>query len=465
MLQGDFMDYALNQEISQFNQDVLGFELNSAFIIEAQLKAVLEDLKSKHKMNEGTQIRLQENINEILKDLLYSSTQEQYMVHQERLNQIINSINLILNNETDLQQILSYHRFYNYLKRFLDEAQSNSSESFNLIKAPWFQEHPLYPMWSNYLENLQRVDDLNHFNENKIKLLQLVNEKSPKPTDNVLSMALVAQNVEFLKNSRLSYLESPNSIKKLASDLGWVGLGVSLLLASTLATLLFPPVGIAGLILGGISLGYGVVDYGKQTAEIYSKARIVQLGERSQNELVQLIEQQDPFLKEKQEFILRQSNPQALSERENKWIRGASYALSIGAIMLGIAGIVTVIPGIGIPIAVGFALAAVSIVMIGAVVSLVGRRLYQDRKELNILRKEVDKKIKKDYELLERVGLEDSDKYMETHLHTNHEQIKNTNSYTNQVKSHPLFTKPKKKEEKEEEEEDTEGESPDFHGG
>lgn len=402
----------LNEEIHKFNQQALKQEFTAALIIHNQLIAITEDMAANYRSDQTQE--LQKKILAIaeqsIKGMLHANSKEVFIMQQNRLIRLLKNIKEKLTLEGDFDQALEDYRFFHHLHRTLRNVTLKTNQDMHSDLSPWFQRHPYYGNWREKLVQLAEQEKAAAFESYKKKLLEeLLIKESYQDLANLASLALIEKNTRLLADLRLSYLEEVNNQKKLFTDLAWMGLGVLLIAAATVLGLAFPLLLIPGFIVGAAVLGYGVIDFAKESANFYSEIHNKQVGDRAASaetivELQTLEKQISGF--DTEQFIASQELMAEQWSTEERWIKGAGYAASFAGFALAFAGFAFLIPGIGVPVAAVLIVTVLAAVVVALAALLIAVKIMRERKELQHLQQEVDKHIENDELMLAQVDLE-----------------------------------------------------------
>lgn len=401
----------LNQAIYQFNQDILKRELTAALIIKNQLQAIADDLVERYQTEQAKQ--LQKKIlaisDESIKGMLHADSRENFLLQHRRLIHLLSNLKELAGEE-DLDKALADYRFFHSLHHNLLDAASPKNIKDMQDKLPsWFKENPHYSDWKNKLGKLSAQTDISAFEAEKTELIdELLMKESYQNLANQASLALVEQNIHLLRDTRLAYLKETNSRKKLLTDLAWMGAGILLVAASAILSLAFPPLIIPGLVLGVAVLGYGVIDFSKESAKLYSEIKLKKLGEREISsktmEELRVLEKEVTGLSESQ-FIERQELHEQRWSNEKKWVSGAGYAASFAGLGLALAGLALIIPGVGVPIAAIIAVTVVAVAVTAFAAVLLGSKVSHEQKGLRESKQQVARQMIDDEQMIHEIAL------------------------------------------------------------
>lgn len=402
----------LDEDIRQFNQQALKQELTTALIIHNQLVAITEDIAANYHSDQTQELqkRILDIAGQSLKGMLHADSTEAFIIHQNRLTRLLTNIKEKLALEGEFDQALEDYRFFHHIHRVLRNATLKTGKDILDDLPLWFKNHPYYKHWQEKLVELTEQEKAAAFESYKKGLIEeLFIKESYQDLANLASLSLIEKNARLLAELRLSYLKEASNRKKLFTDLGWMGLGVLLVAAATVLGLAFPLLIVPGFVVGAAVLGYGVIDFSKESANLYSEIYNRQLGEREISaetlvELQRLEKQIDGF--EVEQFI---ANQELLAEQwstEKKWMKGAGYAASFAGFALAFAGLAFLIPGIGVPVAAVLIVTVLAAVITAVAALLIGVRIRRERQELQKHQEEVDKQTESDDRLLAEVDLE-----------------------------------------------------------
>ncbi|STX41356.1 Uncharacterised protein [Legionella donaldsonii] len=405
------MTQTLTEEIDQFNQQALKQELTAALIIHDQLVAMTQDIAANYHSDQTQELqkRILDIAGQSLKGMLHADSADAFTMHQNRLSRLLTTIKEKLALEGDFDQALEDYRFFHYIHRALRNVSLKTGKDFLGDLPRWFKSHPYYNHWQEKLVQLTAQEKAAAFESYKKGLIEeLFIKESYQDLANIASLALIEKNSRLLSELRLSYLDGANHRKKLFTDLGWMGLGVLLVAAATVLGLAFPLLVVPGFVVGAAVLGYGVIDFSKESANLYSEIYNRPLGDREISaetlvELRHLENQIDGF--EVEPFIANQDLLAEQWSTEKKWMKGAGYAASFAGFALAFAGLAFLIPGVGVPIAAVLIVTVLAAVITAVAALLIGVKIMRERQELQKRREEVDKQTESDDRLLAEVDL------------------------------------------------------------
>ncbi|KTC81616.1 EI24 domain-containing protein [Legionella brunensis] len=399
----------LDQEIEDFNQEALKRELAAVLIIEHQLHAITDDIIAKNPSEEAKQLQSKILIatQESLRAMLNAESREIFLIQQKRFNQLITNLKERLVLDEDLESILEDYRFFNHLLQFLRDATIANTKELNENLPSWFKDHSYYPHWKVELDFLEKESNPRIYDAHKKILIEdLVANESYQDLANMISMSLIEQNNQLLADTRLSYLKETNNRKKLLIDIAWIGVGALLVATAAVLGLAFPPLIIPGLVLGAVVLGYGAVDFVKQSTDLYRGSQELSLGERKiAPDTLAEIEALENTLHDpaKSNFIARQLLEKKHWSREANLIKGAGYTASIAGFVLAITALALIIPGVGVPIAAVIVVTALSLAVAVFAASLLAVRVFREQQHQQNLNTHIDEKIADDEKIMTEV--------------------------------------------------------------
>lgn len=398
----------LEQDIKQFNQDVLLQELTSALIIEHQLQALTNDLFNK---NSSPQAKSLQNkillaAQESIKGMLYAESQEVFLLEQKRFNVLISNLKEKLALDGDLQGVLSDYRFFHQLQDLLRETTAENHKDLTKSLPAWFKEHPHYVNWQEELQFLEQEKNPRIFETHRKMLLDDLATQDPyQDFANLTALSLIEQNSRVLSDTRLSYLKSTDGRKKLLKDVAWLGLGAALIVTASVLSIAFPPLIIPGIIIGSAVIGYGTIDFANQSASLYADLQ-TSLGEREVSPATkQEIENLQKTLNHtsKNHFLERQQHYEKEWSDEAKLIKGAGYGASFLGLSLGIMALVLVFPALGVPLAAVAVVAALSLAAIALAGGILGLKVYREQKHQQQIQTQLENKITSDENLVNEI--------------------------------------------------------------
>ncbi|WED42110.1 hypothetical protein [Legionella cardiaca] len=405
----------LNQSIESFNQEALRLELTAALIIEHQIKAITNDLIDKNSSAETKQLqqKILIAVQESIKGMLHADSKEIFLLQQQRFNQLMTNLKAKLALEGDLEKPLEDFRFFHYLHGLLLEVTTNEVKSLQDLPA-WFVEHPYFEQWRKQLDSLKNETDPKQFEAQRTLLIEdLLIRESYQDLANLASVTLIEQNAQLLADTRLSYLKETDRRKKLLTDVLWMGLGTLLVVGAAVLSIAFPPLIIPGLVLGAAVLGYGAIDFAKQSAGLYEEFHAKSLGERQVSPAtMEEVEQLESILNDpaKSDFVGRQQLDKKYWSTEEKWVKGAGYVASLTGFALAIAAFALIVPGVGVPIAAVIAVAALSLAVAAFAGGLLGFKIFREQQHQQKMQSQIEEKMTNDEEMVAQIAKVYSDR-------------------------------------------------------
>jgi hypothetical protein len=373
LLRNIAMEQDLQQAILQFNQDALKKELTAALIIQDQFHALTEEMAELYhsKATEELKKRVDNSVKEAIKGMLQAESAEIFRIHHHRLQQLWLWMlkKLAVLTELDAEKVL-----YNYI----------------------------------YISYLRRKISTENEEEKKELMLQLIKEKNQNESElpTLASFALIQENLQIMKNIR-SYLPEAKDQKKLLSSLTWLGIGILLTILSVSLGFAIPTL-LVGLVLGSISMVYGMMDFVQESIELHSEVSSLELGKRtlSQDTIRECkeVEKEIAGLTEDRTFLEQQELSEKHWSTEKKWIRGLEYAVGFTGVALAGLGLAFLFP-IGIPLAALIVVAALSIVVTAFTVALWTNKVVSEQNKLKELQQQVGEELKTDEEMINKTTL------------------------------------------------------------
>ncbi|CDZ78766.1 hypothetical protein BN59_03080 [Legionella massiliensis] len=385
------------QSVYKFNQKALKIELKAALIIQNQLQALTQDMVI-HYPSDGSkalQTKIHEIAGQAINEMIRAESKEAFNAQRKRLEKLLKQLQVKLALDGDLDKALEDYRFYQQPLRILRDSSIAKKMPFdNFTKL--FSNHPEYAEWKEKLEKLQNLNDDEFDNYRHSLMADLLIKQQEKDLSNLASLALIKQNLQTMSQARLSYLPEVNDRKEIFKDLAWILAGGLLLTAASVLGLAFPVLVIPGIVLGAVVLGYGIIDFSKQNAELLAEVYGEELGERALGKELadELIDFEGKFPGfEKGKFLEQQAkNTQHLSS-EKKLLRGLGYSIAFAGLALGFAGLFAAIPGIGIPVAGLIAITVLAATVTLLATALWGYKVAREQEKLNTVNKEVEEQL------------------------------------------------------------------------
>ncbi|KTD18419.1 hypothetical protein [Legionella jordanis] len=402
------MAQTLNQEIHLFNQAALKQELTAALIIEDQLEAITNDVVDANPSEAAKelQVKILSSAQQSITQMLQADSREAFLLHQHRLQHLLNQIKSELNLNDQLDEALEDYRFYHHIHQFLTKADTVNTSLMNVNLPEWFKKHPFYPKWKVELDFLSEETNPRIFDTHrKLLLEELVVNESYENLATTASMALIEQNMRLLNGARLSYLKEKSNRNELLKDIAWITLGVVLVSSAAVLGLAFPPLIVPGIIIGTLVLGYGALDFAKESKSLYSTMQGQHLGERepSKSTLNELTELERQLRGPQSNFINRQQLQNRNWSKEEKWVKGAGYASSAAGFILAAAALSLVFPGLGVPLAAIATVFLLSVAVAVIAAGLLSFRIVKERKAINELQEQLKAETVGDDKLLEQL--------------------------------------------------------------
>jgi hypothetical protein len=365
------MEQDLQQAILKFNQDVLKNELTASFIIQDQFRVLTEDMAELYPSEATVQLkdRIDNSVKEAIKGMLQAESAEVFRIHHHHLHQLWLWMMEKLTRLTDLD---AEKLMYDY----------------------------------GYIHSLRRKISKEEDKETKEEMLQLIKEKNEKENDLpiLVPLALIQENSHILANTRLSYLPEAKDWKKLLSSLTWLGIGILLTILSVSLPFAIPTL-LVGLVLGGGSLAYGVIDFIQESINLYSEVSAIELGKRAlSQDTISEYEGQIAGLTDDSSTFLEQ---QELSEKhwstEKKWIRGLEYAVGFSGLALTGLGIAFLF--ISIPLVVVILVTVLSVMLTTLAIAFWSNKVVGEQNKLQELQQQVVEQLKNDEKLINKTAL------------------------------------------------------------
>lgn len=401
-------------DLEQFNQEALHRELTSALIIRHQMQAIMDDIYERQPTKEVKRLtdHIIVTVDDTLKGMLKADSQEVLQHHTQRMQSLLKQVRSKLGAEEGGSALLSAsladYRFLHVLLRTIrDTDYKNAHEILDKLPS-WCKDNeqfPAFSTWKKRLEELSQMATEQAYDEYKERIItHIVDELSKPNVANLASLSLVQENARLLTETRQTYLKSINKRRDLMQDAGWVGLGAGLVIAASVLALAFPALLLPGIIVGAVTLGYGVMDFAKTNKEIYDENKTQKLGSRklaeeTREQLQKLGDALDHF--DVDDFLKNKQLEQEGASDEKKRLSGISFGLSFSGMALAVAALAVVIPGVGAPLALVIAFAVASLAVAGVTLGFLGYKNMKKQKELTHLAQEQKEKTATDEEIVE----------------------------------------------------------------
>lgn len=251
----------------------------------------------------------------------------------------------------------------------------------------------------------------------------------------------------------------PQKINRLwrMFSLSWVGIDVFLLVFSTILT--FANLGLGGAALGLTigAIGYGLIDTYKNRnaphpSQTFSVADL-------SNDIKTKLKQEFPTL-DVDEFVHQPAEEEKNWQNEKQFFRKVACVLSGLGMLLALAGIIFVVPPVGIPLAATIAATVINSVIVAGSLALVSYKMFRE-----------DQRIASYAEIVEKEKTVTKAKLNQpnyTHHESTHDIITAgvASLYPHEVSSQPevqVASQPAAKKTDEKREEEDEGEHPSAH--
>ncbi|QRN03263.1 hypothetical protein GH742_04930 [Legionella sp. MW5194] len=391
----------------QLNEDLSKQELTAALIIRNQLRAILDDSGSHLKTlaAKGAVNELRERIDQALVALLHAKSREEYALQQKRFNLLLDQFKDVMQLEGDVELALKDFRFFHHVHQTLKLATVENRGTLLERFAEKFQDDPDFDLWCRHLAALQSLPKSQFEAQKKALLDGLVAETTYLDLGNLAAMGLIERNVHLLADTRLAYLKETNNRKSLMKDIGWIGLGIGLVTAAAVLAIAFPVLAVPGIVVGSIVMGYGIIDFAKESVELYSELTEEEKGELSLDVEDELKSLEDDIQDMDVEGFLRKQ-PYAHHEwsTEKKWVKGLGYAASFAGFALGLVALAFVLPGVAVPAAAVIAVTAVAVGIAALAGAVLGYKVLSEQKKLKEAEQAMQHDMIKDSETLDSVS-------------------------------------------------------------
>lgn len=391
----------------QLNEDLSKQELTAALIIRNQLRAILDDSGSHLKTAAARKAvkQLQERIDQGLVALLHAKSREEYELQQKRFNLLLDQFKEVMQLEGDVELALKDFRFFHHVHQTLKLATIENRGALLERFAEKFQDDPDFDLWCRHFEALQSLPPSQFEAQKKALLDGLVAETTYLDLGNLAAMGLIERNAQLLADTRLSYLKETNNRKSLLKDIGWIGLGIGLVTAAAVLAIAFPVLAVPGIVVGSIVMGYGIIDFAKESVELYSE-----LTEEEKDGLSLDVEDELKSLENDIEdmdvegFLRKQPHAHHEWSTEKKWVKGLGYAASFAGFALGIVALAFVLPGVAVPAAAVIAVTAVAVGIAALAGAVLGYKVFNEQKKLKEAEQAMQHDVVKDTETLDSVS-------------------------------------------------------------
>lgn len=391
----------------QLDEDLTKQELTAALIIRNQLKAILNDSSSQCKSPAAKQAvkQLQERIDDSLVALLHAKSRGEYQLQQKRFNLLLEQFKEVMQLEGDMELALKDFRFFHHVHQTLKQATFATRESLVDVFAEKFQDDPDFDLWCRHFATLQTLS-ADQFEAQKKALLDgLVAETTYLDLGNLAAMGLIERNAKILADTRLIYLKETNDRKSLLKDIGWIGLGIGLVTAAAVLAIAFPVLAVPGIVVGSIVMGYGIIDFAKESVELYSELTEEEKGGLSpdaEDELKNL--ENDIADMDVDGFLQKQPHAHHAWSSEKKWVRGLGFSASFAGFALGIVALAFVLPGVAVPAAAVIAVTAVAVGIAALAGAVLGYKVASEQKKLKEAEQTLQQDILHDAQVLDNVS-------------------------------------------------------------
>lgn len=395
-----------NQKIHRFNQEALKQELSAALIIQNQLRALTNDMVDRYPSDSTKELQKNSLVSAELaiKGMLQVDTKEAFVIQQKRMDNLVARLKGKLALEGDLDKALADYRFFHHLHQVILKSTLENTKNMDVYLPKWFMFNPDHADWEQKLNHLRSLVDKKTFEDYKKELIkELLQQESELNLASLSSLALIEQNSRILAETRLSYLKAANDRKKILTELAWMFAGGLLVAAAAVLGVFFPPLVIPGLVIGIAVLGYGVIDFAKENAQLVAKINNIEFGERVPStqtlEELQAFDQKISGL-ETSKFLDRQNLHERHWSSEKKWLMSLSYTLSFAGLAFAFAGLAFLFPALGIPLAVIIAVSVLAVVVTTLATVIWGIKVVHEQQALQEMQQEVNKRVAEDDKMI-----------------------------------------------------------------
>lgn len=260
--------------MSNSQEQQLHRELSSAAVIKEQLTAITDDFQRKYKDEGARQFAelAHASTDEALDGMLSAKTMDNFLLHEKRLSNLLKNLKKKSNLPDNLEDSLASYRFYRHLMSVLGALRLENAEPLLKHQPQWFIEDLQYQEWEPRLNQLAKLKNENELEVLKSKFFEEILKKDSRmDLANLASLAVMERQIRAFSKQRMAELKQSKKWQHFLQDAGWMGLGLGLVITSSVFGIAFPFLAIPGLVLGAAVVGYSVIDFIKQSREVYSE--------------------------------------------------------------------------------------------------------------------------------------------------------------------------------------------------
>ncbi|KTD50145.1 hypothetical protein Lqui_1470 [Legionella quinlivanii] len=402
--------------MSKLQEQQLQTELSAAAVIKEQLTAVTDDFMRKYEDEGARQFAkaAHSSTDNALEGMLKARTADDFLLHEKRLSALLKTLKKKSDLPDNLDDSLTNYRFYRYLMSLLGALHTHNSDTILARQPQWFCEHPSHDEWEQRLNQLKHLKNENELEITKGKLFEEVLKKDAgMDLANLASLAVIERQVRAFSKQRLSELKPNKRWKHFLQDAAWMGLGLGLVITSSVLGLAFPFLAIPGIVLGAAVVGYSVIDFIKQSKEVYSQLYPEDKSALVTQEFIENLEKE--YGESLPDVDFKALVKQQLAD-DKKWslektlVIGLGYGSSATGLALAVAGMAFLFPGLGVPLAVIIAVTVTALAVISFSSVLLGFKTYRENAEYNARQSEMKQSIIEDNQLISAISLSPVDK-------------------------------------------------------
>ncbi|WP_133138973.1 hypothetical protein [Legionella genomosp. 1] len=397
--------------MSKSQEQHLQEELSAAAVIKEQLTAITDDFMRKYEDEGARQFAkvAHSSTDNALEGMLKARTADDFLLHEKRLSALLKSLKKKSDLPDNLDDSLANYRFYRYLMSLLGAVHTHNSERILARQPQWFCDHPAHEEWQQRLTQLSHLKNENELEITKGKLFEEVLKKDAgMDLANLASLAVIERQVRAFSKQRLSELKPNKRWKHFLQDAAWMGLGLGLVITSSVLGLAFPFLAIPGIVLGAAVVGYSVIDFIKQSKEVYSELYPEDKSALVTQEFIENLEKE--YGESLPDVAFGALVKQQLAD-DKKWslektlVIGLGYGSSATGLALAVAGMAFLFPGLGVPLAMIIAVTVAALAVISFSSVLLGFKAYRENAEYNARQSEMKQSIIEDNQLISEVSL------------------------------------------------------------
>lgn len=364
-------------------------------------------------------------LNRLLGQMISVDNVESLEVSHQQFHQYMDALAESLELSQDGSNVLGQYEFYQGFLNDVYGLKYSEREQFLMAEGIEIPENADY--WTSKIEQLKLAESESIFEERKEAILQELLESSEhKHIQSILLFGKLKKNVTDLVERRSGYLEENFSSKRLLKDTGWMVFGATILGTATFFGLAGSVFFIPAVILAGGVIAYSMVDTFRaltETDEEISNEK--KIGARKLSELPEDLKDRydiDNLLERRQS--LRQK-----AKRDRLLFNALGTSVSIAGLGLAVIALLTVLPALAFPPALGIAVAVLSVATIGIAASILGVKVWRSIKANRELKAVSEKEFKSEM---------DTYRYLDTERHIEcHQEEDILNALAKEVSSKP----------------------------